>query len=172
MKTRFILTLLICLGCLLEANGAEPLKVSFRSRALLDATLSDYGKDDWQGYYRLEDFRLGFKAVMGRCELRSDISFAAGKVSIKDLLFNYRFGHNVLSVGNGYEPYSMDMLISTVDMRFLQSASSCLAFANSRKLGVTLHHATTHWYAATGLFSYNDINKLGKDDRTNAFIST
>ena len=82
MKTRFILTLLICLGSLLEANGAEPLKVSFRSRALPDATLSDYGKDDWQGYYRLEDFRLGFKAVMGRCELRSDISFAAGKVSI------------------------------------------------------------------------------------------
>ena len=172
MKKVWLFVLLACRCILGGAEAAEPLKVSFRSRALLDATVSGYGKDDSQTYFRLEDFRVGFKAVTGRCELRSDISFAAGKVSIKDLLFNYRFGRNVLSLGNGYEPYSMDMLISTVDMRFLQSAASCLAFADSRKLGVTLHHASSRWYAATGLFSGNDINKLGKDERVNAFIST
>lgn len=172
MKKIYLLGVLLFLVGTGAVRALEPLKVSFRSRALLDATVSDYGKDDWQGYYRLEDFRMGFKATMGDYELKTDISFAGGKVSIKDLLFNYKFGNNVLSVGNGYEPYSMDMLISTVDMRFLQSASSVLAFANSRKLGVTLHHSTPHWYMATGLFTHNDINKLGKDDRINAFIST
>ena len=41
-----------------RANG--PLQVKFRSRALLDATVSGYGKEKAQGYYRIEDFRAGF----------------------------------------------------------------------------------------------------------------
>lgn len=61
----------------------------FRSRALLDATVTDYGKEDVQGYYRLEDFRVGFKANYGQFELKADIGFGGGKVAIKDLLFNY-----------------------------------------------------------------------------------
>ena len=45
----------------MTAITSDTLKVKFRSRALLDATASGYGKDEVQGYYRLEDFRVGFK---------------------------------------------------------------------------------------------------------------
>lgn len=153
------------------APAADTLKVKFRSRALLDATATDYGKEDVQGYYRLDDFRVGFKATYGHYELKADIGLGGGKVAVKDLLLNYHFKHGVLSFGNGYEPFSMDMLISTVDMRFNQSAASCLAFTNSRKLGLTYHHHTDHWYLATGLYTNNDINKLG-DDKKNSLVST
>lgn len=109
------------LAALLGVMGVqaqETLKVKFRSRALLDASLSGYGKESTQGYYRLEDFRVGFKATYKRLELKADIGLGGGKVAIKDLLLNYHFRNSVLSFGNAYEPYSMDMLISTVDMRF------------------------------------------------------
>ena len=47
----------------MTAQADEPLTVKFRSRALLDAAVSGYGKESVQGYYRLEDFRVGFKAT-------------------------------------------------------------------------------------------------------------
>lgn len=47
----------------MTAQADEPLTVKFRSRALLDAAVSSYGKESVQGYYRLEDFRVGFKAL-------------------------------------------------------------------------------------------------------------
>ena len=125
-----VLAALLAVGA--RTLAADTLKVKFRSRALLDATATDYGKEDVQGYYRLEDFRVGFKVTYGRYELKADIGLGGGKVAVKDLLMNYHFKNGVLSVGNGYEPFSMDMLISTADMRFNQSAASCLAFTNSR----------------------------------------
>lgn len=155
----------------MTAIASDTLKVKFRSRALLDATASGYGKDEVQGYYRLEDFRVGFKANYGKFELKADIGLGGGKVAVKDLLLNYHFNNSVLSVGNGYEPFSMDMLISTADLRFHQSAASVLAFTNSRKLGVTYHFHDDNWYLATGVYTNNDINKLG-DEKKNSLVST
>ena len=153
------------------ALAGDSLKIKFRSRALLDASVTDYGKEDVQGYYRLEDFRVGFKANYGQFELKADIGFGGGKVAIKDLLFNYHMKNCVVAVGNAYEPFSMDMLISTVDMRFNQSATSVLAFTNSRKLGATIHYYLPSLYLATGVYTHNDINKIGSS-QVNAFVST
>ena len=55
------------------AQAGDTLRVKFRSRALLDATATDYGKEDVQGYYRLEDFRVGFKANYGMTSSLSQI---------------------------------------------------------------------------------------------------
>ena len=168
---KWLACILVALLGAISAQSQEELKVRFRSRALLDAALSGYGKESTQGYYRLEDFRVGFKATYKRLELKTDIGLGGGKVAIKDLLLNCHFRNSVLSFGNAYEPYSMDMLISTADMRFHQSAASVLAFADSRKLGVTCHFYDKHWYLATGVYTHNDINKLGSGQR-NAFVST
>lgn len=165
----------LCMAAMLAAAcgaaAADTLRVKFRSRALLDATATGYGKDDVQGYFRLEDFRVGFKAVYGKYELKADVGLGGGEVAVKDLQLNYHFKNSVLSLGNGYEPFSMDMLISTADLRFHQSASSVLAFTDSRKLGVTWHFYSRNWYAATGLYTNNDINSLG-DDKKNSLVST
>lgn len=153
------------------ALSQEELKLKFRSRALLDAAVSDYGKDNVQGYYRLEDFRIGFKATYGKYEMKADVGWSGDKMKIKDLLLNYHFGNGTLSLGNTYEPFSMDMLISTADLRLHQSASSVLAFTDGRKTGVTYHYRTEAYYLATGFYTCNDINNLG-DGQKNAFVST
>lgn len=168
---RLIATFLFLLLLTPGVSATDSLTVKIRSRALLDATLSGYGKESVQGYYKLEDFRIGFKAFYGIYEVKADIGYSSGKWAFKDLLFNFHFPHSVLSVGNGYEAYSMDMLTSTFDMRFHQSASSVLAFTDGRKLGATYHYYRKHIYGSTGLYTYNDINKIGKSQK-NAFIST
>lgn len=166
----------ICMVCLLwgglAAWSQDELKVKFRSRALLDAAVSGYGKESTQGYYRLEDLRIGFKATYGQYEMKADIGFGSGKVAVKDLLLNYHFKHGVLTLGNGYEPFSMDMLISTVDLRFHQSPASVQAFAGSRKLGATYHYSDDHFYLASGIYTNNDINKLNGESHKNSFVST
>lgn len=172
MKTARIILLAAAIALAATASAADTLKVKFRSRALLDATATDLGKEDVQGYFRVEDFRVGFKANYGKFELKADIGLGGGKVAIKDLQLNYHFKNSVLSVGNGYEPFSMDMLISTADMRLHQSAASVLAFTNSRKLGVTYHFYNDHWYLATGVYTNNDINKLDDDNKKNSLVST
>ena len=164
------LSIFLCIG--MAGNAQDQLKVKFRSRALLDATVSGYGKESVQGYYRVEDFRVGFKANYKAFELKADIGLGGGKVAIKDLLLNYHFKNSVLALGNSYEPFSLDMLISTADLRFHQSAASVLAFTDSRKLGATYHYYTPNWYLATGIYTHNDINKIGGDEQKNAFVST
>lgn len=150
----------------------NPLKIKFRTRALLDATVSGYGKDDVQGYYRLDDLRVGFQASYNGFTAKVDAGLEGGKCAIKDLLLSYRFGQNhTLILGNGYEPFSMDKLISTASRSFLQPAASTLACTNSRKFGATWHMHRPHCYLTTGIYTHNDVNKLGSGQK-NAFVST
>ncbi len=152
-------------------HAEEKVKLKFSSRGLLDITASNYGKDSYQAYFRIEDFRAGFKAKYKRCTLKADIGYGSGKFKIKDLMFIYHFKNNNIVLGNAYEPFSLDMIISTMDLRFNQSAGSVLAFTNSRRLGITYHHFNDYWYLATGLYTNNDVNSIGKNQK-NSFIST
>lgn len=86
------------------------------------------------------------------------------------LSYTFNEKHTVV-IGNGYEPFSMDNLISTASRCFLQSATSTQAYADSRKLGITWHVHLPHYYLATGFYTHNDVNTLGKEQR-NAWIST
>lgn len=166
----------VCLLLLaFSATGLKadnPLKIKFRTRALLDATVSGYGKEDVQGYYRLDDLRVGFQATYKSFMAKVDAGLEGGKCAVKDLLLSYKVNkNNTLILGNGYEPFSMDKLISTASRSFLQPAASTLAYTNSRKFGATWHVHLPHWYLATGIYTHNDVNKLGKEQK-NAFVST
>lgn len=164
---------LLCLPVLgLAQEQEDKIKVSFRSRGLLDATLSDYDSGKYKSYYRVEDFRVGFKATYDQFEIKVDVGLGGGKVAIKDFFVNYAFKNSTLSVGNAYEPFSMDMLISTYDMRFNQSASTVLAMTSSRRLGITYHLHTPKLYYAIGAYSDNDINKLGSSELKQAYAAT
>lgn len=166
-----IALLLPAIGLAQEKN-AEKIKVSFRSRGLFDAALSDYDNGKLKSYYRVEDFRVGFKATYEQFEIKVDVGLGGGKVALKDFLINYAFKNSILTVGNTYEPFSMDMLISTYDMRFNQSASTVLAMTNSRRMGVTYHRHTPALYFAIGAYSDNDINKLSSNELKQAYAAT
>lgn len=155
-----------------QESQEEKIKVSFRSRGLFDATLSDYDSGALKSYYRVEDFRVGFKATYDRFEVKVDVGLGGGKVAIKDFFINYAFKNSTLTVGNAYEPFSMDMLISTYDLRFSQSASTVLAMTNSRRMGVTYHRHSPLLYFAIGAYSDNDINKLASSELKQTYAAT
>lgn len=162
--------LLVC-GMIQILQAQNDFKVKFRSRALLDAAITSFQEQQTQGYYKLEDFRVGFKAEYKNLDVKADIGLGGGKVAIKDMLCQTSWGSHTLVLGNAYEPFSLDMLISTADLRFHQSATSVLAFTDSRKLGMTWHYHVPSFYIASGIYTYNDINKIGENQR-NSFVST
>lgn len=149
----------------------ENIKIQFRSVGLFDTTVSDYNSDQVKGFYRIEALRIGFKALYDKFELKADVGFNGGKVGLKDLYLNYHTGNSVITFGNAYEPFSMDMLISTFDLRFHQSASTVLAMTTGRRLGITYHLQKERLYFATGLYTDNDINKLSNNLKQ-AYAST
>lgn len=155
---KFTLVILLLFGALsLRAN--DSFKIKFRSRGLFDVAMSDNGKS----YFRLEDFRVGFKASLSDIELKADLGLGGGKLAIKDLVFSYRHKNSIFTFGNAYEPFSIDIMISTADMRFNQSANSVLCTANGRRIGFTYYRTTDPLFFAVGAYSDNDINRLGSD---------
>lgn len=91
----------------LSLHAQDPFKLRFRSRGLFDIAFSDSNKS----YYRLEDFRVGFKASYNDIELKVDIGLGGGKLAIKDFLFSYRHKKSIFTFGNAYEPCSCIVLI-------------------------------------------------------------
>lgn len=83
MKKTVSACLALCLCAGMSVTAQETLKVKFRSRALLDTSVSGYGKESTQGYYRVEDFRVGFKATYGQYEVKADVGLGGGKGSNK-----------------------------------------------------------------------------------------
>ena len=153
-------------------NSQRKFKIKFRSRGMADAALSGYNAQNWRPYFTLEDFRIGFKMTYEGFEVKADIGYGGNTVAIKDFLFNYHIKGHVISVGNAFDPYSMDMLMTTTDLPFNQCASSTQALARGRKFGITYHFAHPSVYAATGLYTAYDINNLMSDIRKRALVST
>lgn len=154
-----------------SSQAQKPLNIKFRSRGLLDASISGYDNNETKSYFSLEDFRIGFKASYRKDEIKVDIGIDESKLKIKDFIYNRHFKKSILSIGNMYEPFSMDMLISTADLRFHQSATSVQAFTNSRRFGTAYHIYDNSYYFATGVFTNNDINNL-KSNTDGTFILT
>lgn len=99
------------------------------------------------------DLRVGMKATYQRWDMKVEIGYVGSKVSIKDAFATYTSGKHIIQVGQFYEPFTMDMLCSTFDLRFHQSPGSVLAMTNSRRLGVAYTYNATHYYACGGLFT-------------------
>lgn len=147
-------------------------KIKFRSRALLDGAVSALPDENAQGYFRVEDLRLGANITYDKISATADVGFSGGTIAVKDIVFYYNFKNFVISAGNAFEPFSLEMLMSSADMMFNQSASSAMALGDSRKLGITGHFHNDNWYAATGVYTHNDINSLWTGEQKNSVIST
>lgn len=106
------------------------------------------------------DLRVGVKASYRQWDMKVEIGYTGNKVSIKDAFATYTSGNHIIQVGQFYEPFTMDMLCSTFELRFHQSPGAVLAMTNSRRLGVAHTYNTQHYYACGGFFTDNDINNL------------
>ena len=107
-----------------DKEGKQKAKIKFRSRALLDGAVPALPGENAKAYFRVEDLRLGANITYDKISATADVGFSGGEIAVKDIIFNYSFKNFVISAGNAFEPFSLEMLMSSADMMFNQSASS------------------------------------------------
>ncbi|MGL5684147.1 MAG: porin [Marinifilaceae bacterium] len=138
----------------------EPMNVKFRSRVLLDLGYTEAQGYEGRLYPMVSDLRLGVKVQQQCWAFKIDVGLAGSDISIKDLTFDYLMPQSTLTLGNAYEPFSMDMITSSVDMRFNTSASISQTIAGGRRMGLTYHVHPRSYYGAIGVYTENGIGKL------------
>lgn len=133
-------------------------------RVIMDAGQYIGAPDTLRGGVHFWDVRLGFKGNFDKnWFFKVDIVFAGNKVKAKDVFVEYTSGRHTVRVGQFYEPFSMDVLGSTTDMRFPQVAGMALAFANSRKTGVMYTYGKSRYNFSLGLFSEASMAEEQRD---------
>ena len=139
---------------------SDKLQYKVTGRMLMDGGVYLRNDNHFGNGTEFNDLRVGMKATYQRWDMKVEIGYVGSKVSIKDAFATYTSGKHIIQVGQFYEPFTMDMLCSTFDLRFHQSPGSVLAMTNSRRLGVAYTYNATHYYACGGLFTDNDISNL------------
>lgn len=76
------------------------------------------------------------KATYRNWKMKLEMGYAGNKAAIKDAFTTYSYKNHSIQVGQFYEPFGLDMLCSTFDLRFNQSPGVVLALTNSRRMGV------------------------------------
>ncbi len=156
-KIFFVFVMALCFN---SAFSQGEITTKFRTRVLFDMGYTDHNDANDRVYPYFSDFRVGAKAAMGDLSFKIDFGISADKLSIKDLLVNLKTKNGYFSFGNTFDTFSMDMVVSTVDLRFNNSALSSQAIASGRTLGATYFHILDKYYGAFGIYSDNSISQL------------
>lgn len=155
-----LLAVVTSLTATAQETLSDKLQYKVTGRMLMDGGVYLRNDNHFGNGTEFNDLRVGMKATYQRWDMKVEIGYVGSKVSIKDAFATYTSGKHIIQVGQFYEPFTMDMLCSTFDLRFHQSPGSVLAMTNSRRLGVAYTYNATHYYACGGLFTDNDISNL------------
>ncbi len=154
-----------------SAFSQGEITTKFRTRVLFDMGYSNHDDNQSRIYPYFSDFRVGAKVAMDNLSFKIDFGISANEISIKDLLVNLKTKSGYFSFGNTFDTFSMDMIVSTVDLRFNNSANSSQAIASGRTLGATYFHIAGNYFGAFGIYSDNSINKLFSAQETSTAMA-
>lgn len=143
-----------------QENSTEKIQYKLSGRMLMDGGVFLKNENNFGKGTEFSDLRVGVKATYRQWDMKVEIGYAGSKVSIKDAFATYTSGKHILQVGQFYEPFTLDMLCSTFDLRFNQSPGAVLAMTNSRRLGTAYTFNSQHYYACGGFFTDNDISNV------------
>lgn len=140
--------------------SVDDLKCKLTGRMLMDGGVYFKNDNHFGNGTEFTDLRIGMKASYQKWDMKMEIGFVGNKVSIKDAFASYTTGKHIIQVGQFYEPFTLDMICSTYDLRFHQSPGIVLALTNSRRMGVGYTYNDRHYYASAGLFTDSDLANL------------
>lgn len=143
-----------------QEDLTDKIQCKLTGRMLMDGGVFLPNENAFGNGTEFSDLRVGVKASYANWDMKVEIGYAGSKVSIKDAFATYTMGRHAIQVGQFYEPFTLDMLCSTFDLRFNQSPGAVLAMTNSRRLGVAYTYNSQHYYACGGFFTDNDISNV------------
>ncbi len=170
MRVKSLLVILLLFSSIL-ASAQDGVKVKFRTRSLFDVAYSDLDPYGDRVYPYFNDVRVGAKLSQANKSFKFDIGLSGSGISIKDMLFSLDLGDSYFTLGNSYEPFSIDMITSSVDLRFNNSASSSQAISTGRVMGLTYYLMPKHYFGAFGLYSDNSVSNFFDPSKTSTGIA-
>ena len=164
----------------------EKLQGSFNGRVYFDGSAFFKDKTHLGSGATISDIRLGVSGKYEKFVGKIDIGFAKKTVSLKDVFIEYDFKKNsYVRLGHFAEPFGLDYMESSGNIRFINAGCVTEAFAPGRKLGLEyIGWSKNFWYAGgifgdthfdqkldykgndgyafTGRFVYNPFKKEGQ----------
>lgn len=141
-------------------NTEDAIQYKITGRMLMDGGVYLKNPHHMGHGTEFNDLRIGVKTSFQNWNMKLEMGYAGNKAAIKDAFATYSYKNHSIQVGQFYEPFSLDMLCSTFDLRFNQSPGVVLALTNSRRMGVAYSYNTKHYYICSGLFTDNDLSNL------------
>lgn len=156
-----ILLSIMVVSTLAAKSANNDLQYRLTGRMLMDGGVYFKNPNHFGNGTEFSDLRIGADVIYQNWKMKLGVGFVGNKVAVKDAFVTYVFNkkHSV-QIGQFYEPFSMEMLCSTFDLRFNQSPGVVLALTNSRRMGVTYSYITKYYSLCGGVFADNDLNNM------------
>lgn len=155
-----LLAVFVSMTAAAQENSTDKIQYKLTGRMLMDGGVFLKNENHFGNGTEFSDLRVGAKASYKQWDMKVEIGYVGSKVSIKDAFVTYTSGKHIVQVGQFYEPFTLDMLCSTFDLRFNQSPGAVLAMTNSRRMGAAYTYNSQHYYACGGFFTDNDISNV------------
>ncbi len=166
---------LVCMGGVhlsaqsvdVKIGNDESIKLTPSGRIYMDGATFIEDETDLSNGVALPDIRLGLKAKYKAFDMKVDVGFANSKVSDKDIFVQYSFNKNSYIRGGHFaEPFGIDHMESSGNIKFMTANATSNAFSPGRKLGVEYIGWNKYIWVAAGLFGDGDAmnNSVEGDD--------
>ncbi len=152
-KVAFASVMLLSATLAFGQTRPEKLTGSVNGRVYFDGTAFFKDKTHLGSGATISDIRLGVSGKYENFTGKIDIGFAKKSVSLKDVFIQYNFQKNSYArLGHFAEPFGLDYMESSGNIRFINAGCVTEAFAPGRKLGLEyLGWSKNFWYGG-GLF--------------------
>ena len=105
----------------------DGIQYKITGRLLMDGGVYLKNPNNFGNGTEFNDLRIGVKATYQNWGMKLEMGYAGNKVAIKDAFATYSYKNSSIQIGQFYEPFSLDMICSTFDLRFNQSPGAVLA---------------------------------------------
>ncbi len=159
-------------------EGKNAITFSPSTLIFIDGAAFIQDKSDLSNGVTIPDVRLGFKLSYRQWSAKVDVGFGKGKVSAKDIFLQYNLKKNsYLRVGHFLEPFGIDHMESSSNIKFITANASSNIFSPGRKLGLEYVGWNNMLWFAGGIFGDGDSmsnSKEGDDgySATSRFVFT
>lgn len=148
-------------------TGDDKLTITPMGRFYLDGAVYSTDKTELGNGVYMSDARVGLKAKYQRFDMKVDIGYAGSKVSAKDIFLQYSFVKNsYIRAGHFAEPFGLDHMESSSNIKFLTANATSFAFSPGRKLGFEYIGWNKNMWVGAGVFGDGDAlnNSKGGND--------
>lgn len=150
-----------------KVSDDESIKITPTGRFYYDGAVFMEDETDFGNGTSLTDLRLGLKGAYKQWDAKIDIGFANSTVSAKDVFLQYNFKKtSYLRGGHFAEPFGIDHMESSGNIKFMTANATSLAFSPGRKVGIEYVGWTKNMWVGAGVFGDGDDinNKIDGDD--------